>query len=68
MVRATEDGSERVQCVELSVLPKKILVISVYMPTRGGSDSTAEFQDCVDQLHEIYLQYNQTHDIVIGVI
>ena len=52
MVRAIEDGSERIQCVELSVLPKKI-VISVYMSTRGGSESTAEFQYCVDQVSQI---------------
>ena len=36
------------------------------MPTRGNTDSTIKFQDCVDQIHEIYQKYNQTHDIIIG--
>ena len=65
MVRAIGDGSERIQFVELSVLPKKLFVISVYMSTRGGSESTAKCQDCVDKVHEIYQKYSQTHDIVI---
>ena len=61
-----EDGSERIQFVELIVQPVPILLVSVYMPYRGSSDNTMEFTDCVDQLHSIVETYSSTHVVLIG--
>ena len=60
------DGSERIQCIELSLPERKLIVVSVYLPTTGGRDSLMEFQECVDQISEITETYCHTHDILLG--
>ena len=58
---------ERIQTVELNVLPQPLVLVSVYMPCNGGrSNSTAKFLDCLDQLHALYTRYSATHSILIG--
>ena len=66
LVRPLTDGSERIQCIELSLPERKLIVVSVYLPTTGGRDSLMEFQECVDQISEITEKYCQTHDILLG--
>ena len=59
------DGSERIQCIELSLPERKLIIVSVYLPTMGGRDSLMEFQECVDQISEIIEKYYNTHDILL---
>ena len=67
VIRPLEDGSERIQCIELSFFfQQKLLVISAYLPTRSNRESDLEFHVCVDQLNEICQKFNHTYDIVIG--
>lgn len=66
LVKPIEVGSERIQCVELTVQLVPILLVSVYMPCRGSSDNSMEFTDCVDQLHSIVETYSSTHAVLIG--
>jgi hypothetical protein len=44
----------------------KVLVASVYLPSKGSHDKVDEFYDCIDQLYEIYQRYQGTHTIIIG--
>ena len=57
LVRPLTDGSERIQCIELSLSERKLIVVSVYLPTTGGRDSLMDFQECVDQISEITEKY-----------
>ena len=67
LIRPVDDGGERTQCAEVTVLGnEKLLVVSVYLPTKGGTDSVMDYQDCLDQLYEIFQKYQTTHHIVIG--
>ncbi|CAG2250967.1 unnamed protein product [Mytilus edulis] len=65
-VRPLDDGKERIQCVEISGKDQKLLVVSVYLPSTGGRNSTDEFLDTIDQLNEIITKYQDTHEIIIG--
>ncbi|CAG2222940.1 unnamed protein product [Mytilus edulis] len=66
LVKATDDGGERIQCVEfLDNMSKPLLIVSIYMPTQGCHDLD-EFKECIDQLFEIMQKYTRSHDILIG--
>ena len=36
------------------------------MPANGSKNHQVEYQECIDELHEIYLKYEHSHDIIIG--
>ena len=58
--------SEKIQCIELEGAKRSVIIIlCVYMPA-NGSKNQVEYQECIDELHEIYLKYDHTHDIIIG--
>lgn len=65
LVKDTEDGANRIQCVEVHA-QQPILVISVYMPCKGLHDNVDEFQDVLAQLHEIIQKYKNSHHILLG--
>ena len=65
LVTVLEDGSERIQCVRVKTAEGPILIISVYMPSKGRGDNISEFQDCIYQLQEIIQKYYD-HFIFIG--
>ena len=49
LIKAVDDGGERIQCVEVKVSGNnKLLVVSAYLPTKGGADSVMDYQDCLD--------------------
>jgi exonuclease III len=52
-------------CLEITGDPN-LLIISVYLPCKGSPNSQNEFQECIDQLHEIMSTYEQTHQVIIG--
>jgi hypothetical protein len=65
-VRSLNDGGTRVQAIEITTVNSKLVLVSVYMPSKGLSDQYEEFVDTLEQLHEIIEKYQQTHNIVIG--
>ena len=66
-VKPLPDGNERLQCIEFGQQSGvKLLIISAYFPTSSGKECKMEFQDIIDQLHEIYQKYHETHEIIIG--
>lgn len=65
IVTPLDIGSERIQAIEIKGIPNMI-ILSVYMPCKGSSNHIAEFGECIDQLHEIYNTYENTHQIIIG--
>ena len=58
-------GNIRIQCIEITGDPN-LLIISLYLPCKGSPNSHNEFQECIDQLHEIMSTYEQTHQVIIG--
>ena len=68
-VTVLQDGSERIQCIELGIKAtsqRSTLLISVYVPCKGYSTSASDFFKCVDELFEIVSKYANTHNILIG--
>lgn len=65
IIRGIDDGNCRIQCIELNT-EHPLVIISVYLPTKGNSNSTDELCECLDQMYEIVQKYNSTHDILIG--
>ena len=45
--------SERIQGIEVEG-GRSLIILSVYMPCKGTLNHVLEFNDCIDQLHEIY--------------
>ncbi|VDI02141.1 Hypothetical predicted protein [Mytilus galloprovincialis] len=58
-------GNNRIQCIEINGDPN-LIVISVYLPCKGSTNSQTEFQECIDLLNEILATYELTHQIIIG--
>ena len=44
----------------------KILLISAYLPSSSSKDSVLEYHETIDQLHELFQKYLDTHTIIIG--
>ena len=67
LIKVLEDGRERIQCTKVTVSGNnKLLVVSSYLQTKGGAGILMDYQDCLDQLYEIFQKYQTTHHIVIG--
>ena len=58
-------GGNRIQCVAI-ITQIPILLLSTYMPCKGVSLNYEAFLDCLDQLNEILIKYDDTHDVVLG--
>ncbi|CAC5388509.1 unnamed protein product [Mytilus coruscus] len=43
-----------------------IIIVSLYLPCKGPTNSTQELLECIDQLNEIVCTYSNTHQIIIG--
>ena len=41
-------------------------LLNIYLPSRGNGSSDTEFQQVLDEIHEILQKYNVSHDIVLG--
>ena len=65
VVNDLDIGNERIKCIELN-LEKPILIVNVYMPCNGDKDNFHSYVECIEQLQEIILSFQNTHDIVIG--
>ena len=67
LVRPIQDGSEKIQAVEIQgKAGDRLLLISVYMSAKGSKNHQIEYHDCVDQLYELYQKYSDSHTIIIG--
>ena len=64
IIKPLKDGGCRIQAV-ITDLPKPVLIISVYLPTKGTSDNITEFEDCLDQVYELTQKYKDSHGILI---
>ena len=65
LVNDIEFWNERIKCIELNT-KQKLLIVCVYMPCNGEKDSYHALVDCIDQLNELILRFQNTHDIIIG--
>ncbi|CAC5404056.1 unnamed protein product [Mytilus coruscus] len=45
-------GNSRIQCIELEGDPT-IIIVSLYLPSKGPTNSTQELLECIDQLNGI---------------
>ena len=54
LIHELPEGNERTQCVELKEANgNKFLVVSVYLPAKGGKMATEDYLDCIQQLYDI---------------
>ncbi|KAK3089516.1 hypothetical protein FSP39_004221 [Pinctada imbricata] len=65
LVTAISEGNERMQCVIISMENTSILLMSVYLPTKGQSDNYVEFAECISLLGAIIEKYTD-HIIIIA--
>ena len=65
IVNSLEIGNQRIICIEL-LTERPTLVICVYMPCNGETDSYHSHVECIEQLQEIIYTYQGTHEIIIG--
>jgi len=66
-VKPLPDGGERIQCLEITNgVSRPVLLVSIYLPTKGYSNSLQSFQEVIDQLYEIIQKFQVTHDIILG--
>ena len=50
--------------VTIKCNPRNLCVINTYMPTRGP-DSAKDYEDCLDQLREIVIKYQDNHTLIL---
>ena len=60
------DGNQRIVAISISCIEgKDAVIISAYLPCRGGRGSEEEFTENLDILHEILVKYRTTHIVII---
>ncbi|CAC5379561.1 unnamed protein product [Mytilus coruscus] len=52
-------------CIEIEG-DSNIIIVSLYLPCKGPTNSTQELLECIDQLNETVCTYSNTHQIIIG--
>ena len=57
---------ESCNVITVKASPKPLCIMNVYMPSRGSTEADAEYEETLDQIHEIVIKFNASHDIVIG--
>ena len=65
-VKPVTEGNEHITCAELITAADPILLISVYLPTRGYATSKADYALHISTLEAIVKKYQSTHVILIG--
>ncbi|XP_063411607.1 uncharacterized protein LOC134694525 [Mytilus trossulus] len=65
LVELLPDGCNRVIAIRLNI-KQPLVLICVYMPTRGGNITIEDFKSVLDELSEIIEKYLPTSDIIIG--
>ncbi|CAC5394077.1 unnamed protein product [Mytilus coruscus] len=65
LISPLKAGNSRIQCIELEGDPN-IIIVSLYLPCKGPTNSTQELLECIDQLNECVCTYSSTHQIIIG--
>ena len=59
------ENTQRVQAVIIAVTPREILLVNVYLPTRGYSTSTIEYQETLSSIGELIHKYGTNKDLVL---
>jgi len=59
------DGRNRIVFIKLN-FAQPIILVCVYLPTRGNGHTRDEYQAVLDELSEIIAKYNENADILIG--
>ncbi|CAC5415512.1 unnamed protein product [Mytilus coruscus] len=65
LISTLKAGNSRIQCIEIEGDPN-IIIVSLYLPCKGPTNSTQQLLECIDQLNEIVCTYSNTHQIIIG--
>jgi exonuclease III len=48
-----QTAPKKIQCIELEGAKRNVIIICVYMPANGSKTHQVEYQECIDELHEI---------------
>ena len=60
------NGYSVLRLLSRATINNKLLIVSTYFQTKGGADIVMDYQDCLDQLYEIFQKCQTTNHIVIG--
>ncbi len=62
-VEPIEDGSHRVCAVRISATDRQLILINSYMPTQGADKAKSDYDEILDEIHEIMVKYSD-HSLI----
>lgn len=66
MMKKLPETSVRINVVELKCPMTPFCLVNVYLPARGVAENEPLFEECLDELHEIFMKYSPSHTVVFG--
>ena len=66
LIQKLPETSVKINVVELKWPTVLFCLVNVYLPARGLAGNEILFEECLYELHEIFLKYSPTHTFVFG--
>ena len=66
LIKKLPETSVRINVVELKCPMALFCLVNVCLPMRGVAENETLFEECLDELHEIFIKYSPTHTISFG--
>ena len=66
LMKQLPETSVRINVVELKCPMTPFCLVNVYLPARGVAENEPLFEECLDELHEIFIKYSPSHTVVFG--
>ena len=64
MMKKLPETSVRINVVELKCSMTPFCLVNVYLPARGVAENEPLFEECLDELHEIFMKYSPSQTVV----
>ena len=58
------DGDHRITCIEIDTNPTPVLLLCVYMPSKGSKIRDNAYDETLDQIGHIIVKYTSSHNII----
>ena len=66
LIKKLPETSVRINAVELKCPIALFCLVNGYRPARGVAENETLFEECLDELHEIFIKNSPTYTIVFG--
>ena len=66
LIQKLPQTSVKINVVELKWPTVLFCLVNVYLPARGLAENEILFEECLYELHEIFIKYSPTHTFVFG--